>query len=203
MPTTIDIAHLAFLESIREGITSTGAAATKGNLMRRAASIGSQIPETEYESLEAWEAAVKDGSHPITRLEGLAICDGNLFVLPSCPFAPSIRTYKEIFKELPVEYASIVTEYNRPNKYTADLKVGHGSGVSPFCAIHQSLRAAAGRRIKVGGKSAQIVQLGCKGGDGKKAIAEELCQIARVSRETVEKHLDRGMCVYAVLILGA
>jgi hypothetical protein len=201
MTDILDIAHLAFLESIRESIVGTGPAAAKGHLMRRAVYISQQIPETEYESLDEWESAVKTLTHPITRIEGPSIRDGNIFVLPVCPFSPSIKTYKELFQKLPGEYARLVEEYNRPGRTAADLYVGYGSGVSPFCAIHQPLRAAIGKRIKVGGKTVQIVQLGCKGGDGKKAIAGELCDAAGVNRETVEKYLEKGACVYAVKVL--
>jgi hypothetical protein len=198
--TTLDIAHLAFLESIRESIINMGGAAAKGNLIRLAGSISRQLPEVEYESLDAWEAALKARTHPMARVEGIAVRDGNLFILPACPFAPSIKTYEDLFQRLPEEYAQIVEEYNKPGKYTADIHVGYGSGVSPFCAIHQPLRSDIGQRIKVGNKRIQVVQLGSKAADGKKAVARELCQFAGVSQEIVEKHLDSGMCVYAVMI---
>lgn len=196
----LDIAHLAFLEMIREAIKTTGGAAAKGQLMRKAISIAEEIPEVEYDSLEDWEKAVKAKEHPITKIEGIAIREGNIFYLPACPFAPSIKTYKELFEKLPEEYPRLVEEYNKPSRVTKELKVGHGSGVSPFCAIHQPLRAAIGKRIKVGGKRVKIYQLGCKSGDGKKGFADEFIEEIGASREMVDKLLDKAMCVYAVKI---
>lgn len=156
------------------------------------------LPEAEYADLDEWEDAVKAQTHPITRIEGVAVRDGFIFTLPVCPFAKSIKTYNELYGGLPAEYSTIVEEYNKPGRFTGDLMVGYGSGVSPFCAIHQPFRSAGGKKITVGGEQIQIIQLGCKGGDGKKVVSEELCQNAGVDPETVTEHLDNGMCVYMV-----
>jgi hypothetical protein len=197
----LDIAHITLLETLRETIVNMGGPATKGTLMRRALSIAEELPSEEYDSLDAWEEAVKDQTHPITRIEGNAVRDGSIFTLPVCPFAQSIKTYKELYHGMPEEYAQIVEEYNKPGRFTRELMVGYGSGVSPFCAIHQPFRSAASRKIKVGGDHIQVIQLGCKGGDGKKCVSDELCQIAGINRETVENHLDDGMCIYIVKTL--
>jgi hypothetical protein len=194
----LDIAHITLLETIRETIVNMGGPATKGTLMRWALHIAEELPEKEYESFDAWDAAVKDQTHPITRIEGDSVRDRSIFTLPVCPFAQSITTYKELYHRMPEEYSQIVEEYNKPGEFTRELMVGYGSGVSPFCAIHQPFRSAAARKIKVGGDHIQAIQLGCKGGDGKKSVSDELCQIAGVDRETVENHLDDGMCVYMV-----
>lgn len=201
MTSILDIAHLTLLETIRETIINMGGPATKGTLMRRAINIAEQLPEVNYENLDAWEEAVNAQTHPITTVEGMAIRDESIFILPKCPFAPSINTFTGLFKGLPSEYSQIVAEYNKPGRFTKELMVGHGSGVSPFCAIHQPLRSAAGKKIKIGDNDTQVIQLGCKSGNGKKSISDELCQTAGVDRETVEKHLDNGMCVYMVKIL--
>ena len=198
MTSILDIAHITLLETIRETIISMGGPATKGTLMRRALRIAEELPEVDYESLDAWEEAVNAQTHPITRIEGVAVRDGSIFTLPQCPFAMSIKTYNELYGGLPKEYSKIVEEYNKPGRFTRELMVGYGSGVSPFCCIHQPFRSAGGNKIKVNGKQVQIIQLGCKGGDGKKVVSEELCQIAGVDTETVLKHLDNGMCVYTV-----
>lgn len=203
MTSILDIAHITLLETIRETIINMGGPATKGTLMRRAIRISEQLPEAEYESLEEWEEAVNAQTHPITRIEGVAVRDGTIFTLPQCPFASSIKTYNELYGSMPEEYPQIVEEYNKPGRFTENLMVGHGSGVSPFCALHQPFRSAAGKKIKVDGKNIQVIQLGCKGGDGKKVISDELCEIGEIERDTVEKHLDEGMCVYMVKILDS
>lgn len=194
----LDIAHLAFLELIRDAINTTGGPAAKGMLMRKATAMAEAVPEVEYASLDEWEAAVKDVSNPITRVEGMSVRDGYVFCLPACPFAPSIDTYTSVFQKLPSEYPKIVDEFNKPGKATSQLKVGHGAGVSPFCAIHQPLRSAIARRIKVGGKRVQIVQLGCKSSNGKKGIASAMLEDFGIERERIEGYLDENMCVYGV-----
>lgn len=197
----LDIAHLAFLEMIRDAIKTTGSPAAKGSLVRKAMSIADEVPEVEYASLDEWEKAVKAGEHPIAQVEGLSVRDGNLFSLPACPFAPSIKTYKSLFNSMPSEYPNLVTEYNKPSKVTEQLRVGYGAGVSPFCAIHQPLRSAiATKRIKVGGKAVKVYQLGCKAGDGTKGLADENIKACGVTREKVSQMLDNAMCVYAVKV---
>jgi hypothetical protein len=203
MPDILDIAHLSFLELIRDAIRTTGSAAAVGNLVRKAMAIASETPEASYPSLEAWEAAVKAQEHPITRVEGVAIRDGYLFSLPACPFAPSIKTYKNFFGKMPSEYPQLVAEYNKPSRITDELKVGHGAGVSPFCAVHQPLRAMIGKRIKIGDKSVRIYQLACKAGDGTRGFADVYIQELGVSKDLVNQMLDRSMCVYAVKVLDS
>ncbi len=200
MADILDIAHLAFLEMIREAIKTTGGAAAKGQLMRKALNIAEEIPEVEYESLDEWEKAVNAKENPITKVEGISKREGNIFYLPACPFAPSIKTYKELFEKLPEEYPQLVQEYNKPSRVSDELKVGQGAGVSPFCAIHQPLRAAIGKRIKVGGKKVKIYQLGCKSGDGKKGFADKFIGEFGANKDTVDKLLDKAMCVYGVKI---
>lgn len=198
MKSILDIAHLTLLETIRETIVSMGEPATKGTLMRRAIRIAEQLPEVEYENLDTWETAVSEMNHPLTKIEGLTERDESIFILPQCPFAQSIATYMELFGQMPEEYSQIVEEYNKPGKFTEGLMVGHGSGVSPFCAIHQPLRSSAGKKIRVNNEDINVIQLGCKAANGKKSISNDLCQIAGVDSKIVEKHLDNGMCVYTV-----
>lgn len=198
MTSTRDIAHLTLIGTLLEATVGMGGAATKGSLMRQAIKIAEQIPEVNYENFGACEAAFDAQAHPISKFEGVPIRDGSIFILPQCMFAQVISTYFEFFGELPDEYTKIVKEYNKPNKLTKELMVGCGTGVSPFCAMHQPLRSAAGKKIKIGGNHVQVIQLGCKTSDGKKFISHELCQIAGVNPETVEKHLDNGMCAYMV-----
>jgi hypothetical protein len=167
-------------------------------LMRKATAMAEAISEVEYASLDEWEAAVKDATNPVTKIEGMSVRDGAIFCLPACPFAPSIETYTSVFQTLPSEYASLVEEFNKPGKATNDLKVGHGAGVSPFCAIHQPLRSAIAKRIKVGGKRVEIIQLGCKSSTGAKGFADAMIEELGVSREKVDAYLDQNMCVYGV-----
>jgi hypothetical protein len=85
MTSILDIAHITLMETIRETIVNMGGPAAKGTLMRRALRIAEELPEEEYESLDAWEEAVKDQTHPITRIEGDAVREDLFSPYPCAP----------------------------------------------------------------------------------------------------------------------
>jgi hypothetical protein len=196
----LDIAHVMFLEMIGTFIKQIGAGPAKGTLMRDSMALAEHFPEQEYASLEDMVAAIEDASNPITKVEGRAkhLGDG-LFGLPDCPFAKSIGAFKKIHGKLPDSFAKVPQDFNKPSPTTKKLKVGHGAGVSPFCAIHQPLRSSLATRVRIGGEKVAVYQLGCKSGGGKKAIAEDLVAQTKFDTATVDKVLDDHMCCYAVV----
>ena len=201
--TTIqDITHLALNAALIDAITGMGGIATKGSLMRQAIKIAERIPEVNYTDFGACEAAFNSQNHPISKFEGVPIRDGSIFILPQCMFAQTINTYLEFNEKLPDEFTKVVKEYNKPNRLTKELMIGQGTGVSPFCVLHQTLRSASGKKVRIDNDQVQVIQLGCKSVDGEKSISDELCWSAGVNRETVDKHLDNGMCVYMIKNMG-
>jgi len=145
-------------------------------------------------------AAGNDYSNPISRVEGKAVHLGDgLFGLPKCPFARSIANCKQLRGNLPESYAKVTEDYNKPHWVTKELHVGQGAGVSPFCAIHQPLRSALAKRIKIGDTQLSVYQLGCKSGGGKKALAKTIIEKSAFNEEIVAKVLDEHMCCYAVI----
>lgn len=170
-------------------------------LIRNAMNAAENIPKVDFESLEAFVSSIDTASNPITRIEGKAIHYGRgLFGLPKCPFASSISDYRSVYGELPEDYHKITDDYNKEGKVTEQLKVGHGAGVSPFCAVHQPLRGALKNRITIAGKPISILQLGCKSGSGTKGLAAPWIAETEFSAADVEKVLDENMCCYAIKV---
>jgi hypothetical protein len=197
----LDIAHISFLDIIRASIVQLGAAATKGMLIRNAIGTAERIPEVSFDTLDDFVASIEAAENPITQIEGKAVHYGKgLFGLPKCPFAGSIGDYKEVYGGLPEDYHKITDDYNKEGKVTEQLRVGHGAGVSPFCAVHQPLRAALKDRISIGGKPITILQLGCKSGSGEKGLAEQFIKETEFSADDVRKVLDENMCCYAIKV---
>ncbi|MBN2718588.1 MAG: hypothetical protein JXX14_22275 [Deltaproteobacteria bacterium] len=197
----LDIAHVSFLDIIRASIVQLGAAATKGMLIRNAMATAEKIPEVSFDTLDEFVASIDIAGNPVTQVEGKAVHYGKgLFGLPSCPFAPSIGDYKSVYGGLPEDYHKITEDYNKQGPVTGALKVGHGAGVSPFCAVHQPLRGALKDRIRIGGNPISILQLGCKSGSGEKGLAQQWIDETDFTAAEVEKVLDDNMCCYAIKV---
>ncbi len=162
-------------------------------LLEKAVRVAKMVPSVSYKDLDDWERAVREKKNPLYKIEGESVRVGNIFYLPKCPFAHFKNTFpKEVVSKL-------LDEFNKSSKISDELKVGAGSGVGPFCPIHQPLRAIVGRKIRVGNRSVKIYQLGCKSAvTGKKNISEKLVSEFGVDVETVDRLLDKGMCVYGV-----
>jgi hypothetical protein len=198
-PKILDIAHISFLETINLLIAQSGPPSAKGTLMRLALKAAEGIPPAEYATLEDFVRAIGDGVNPITRVEGRADhVGGGVFGLPKCPFAASISSYKNVFGKLPDGYAELTAEFNRTSPATEKYRIGAGAGVSPFCAVHQTIRSAIGERIRIGGKKVAVWQLGCKSGAGQKGLAAERIKACGVAEDDVVRNLDGNMCCYAV-----
>jgi hypothetical protein len=197
----LDIAHISFLDTIRSLIAQSGPASAKGTLVRTAIKAGEGFDEVDFSSFDDFVKAIDSVDTPMARIEGKAVHLGDgLFGLPKCPFADSIANYKEVFKSLPDGYGELTKEFNKPGRVTGELEVGHGAGVSPFCSVHQPLRSTLGDKVTIGEKPIAVYQLGCKAGDGKKGLAEELIAKTDFTAEQVEAVLDDHMCCYAVTV---
>jgi hypothetical protein len=197
----LDIAHVTFLEMIETFIRSLGPAAAKGHLMRSALKTADKLPAAAFASLEEFTAAIADLNTPIARIEGKAVHLGNgLFGLPKCPFGESVANYKAISGSLPESFAEVTADFNKPSPMTEEYEIGHGSGVSPFCSIHQPLRSALARKITIGGNTVKIYELGCKSSTGQKAIADTLVAKTAFTREQVDRVLDDHMCCYGLVV---
>ncbi len=199
----LDIAHVSFLDMIKVLIAQSGAANAKGILIRNALNAANMMDGAEFGSFEEFLASIDGASNPIAQIEGRATYLGDsLFGLKFCPFAPSIANYREVFGDLPEGYGDITKEFNRPGMVTTRYRIGEGAGVSPFCAVHQSLRSALGDKVKIGGRKVSVYQLGCRSGSGEKGIASRWLNETGVPRDVVEKALDDHMCCYLIRVGG-
>ncbi len=192
-----DIAHISFLDMIKVLFDLGGTANAKGTLIRNALNTADKISQEDYDSFDAFLQSVEDGSNPISMMEGKAVYEGgNVFGLPACPFAKSIKNYPDIFHELPKSYEDFTIEFNKSTRIINMYNVGEGAGLSPFWPVHQPLRSALGDKIKIGGKNVTIYQLGCKSGSGKKGFGEKWIEENGVAKDVVDKVLDDNMCCY-------
>lgn len=199
----LDIAHVSFCDMIRIMIALSGAASSKGLLIRNAVRTAEKLPVTDYASFEEYLAAIERGTNPIAMMEGKAAHLGNfVFGLRTCPFEASIRNYTRVFENLPDGFAEFTEEFNKPSHVTDQLRVGDGAGVSPFCSVHQPMRSAFAEKIRIGGKPIKITQLGCKSASGKKGIAKRWSAECGVPGAVLDKVLDRNVCCYSVKIIG-
>ncbi len=198
----LDIAHISFLDMIKEIISQSGPANAKGTLMRNAVKAAEQINAVEYATFEDYLATIENTSNPIAMIEGKSSHEGEfVFGLKDCPFGQSISNYKQVFDKLPEGFEEFTEEYNKSGNFTNKHHTGEGAGVSPFCSVHQPMRSALAEKIKIDGKTVQIYQLGCKAGSGKKGFAEKWIQETGVSKDLVDKVLDSNMCCYYLKII--
>lgn len=197
----MDIAHLFFLETIVDAEKTRGAAAAKGELIRRAKSVAERVPVQDFDSVEELIKAIDGGLTALTKLEGQAKHQGeHVFTLQHCPFGKSIKTYVDEMGGLPAEYKEITQEFNKAHAVNEDLKVGGGSAVSPFCCIHQPLRSVVASKLTVKGQPVAAYMLGCKSGKGDKAYAENYLKESGIDKAQVEKFLDDNMCCYWIKV---
>lgn len=202
MADILDISHVFFLETIKSSKKIMGAPVATGQLIRKAMAMSDKIPEVKYNNMDEYEKSVKEKTNPLTQLEGESIRhEGDIFTLSKCPFAQSIKSYIDLFGGLPEDYKEITEDFNKTSTIKDHLHVGEGAGVSPFCAIHQPLRSSvASKKIKIGGKSIEVYQLGCKSGSGYKGFAEKWIEKTGISKEKVDELLDNAMCCYCIRI---
>lgn len=197
----LDIAHVSFYEMIRVMIALSGPASSKGLLIRNAMRAAEQLPITNYATFEEYVAAIERGTNPVAMMEGKAAHLGSfIFGLKTCPFEPSIRNYTRVFQGLPEGYEAFTEEFNKPSQITEQLRVGDGSGVSPFCSVHQPMRAAFAQKIRIGGKPVTISQLGCKSSSGKKGFAKRCVAESGVPQAVLDKVLDQHVCCYSLKV---
>jgi hypothetical protein len=199
----VDISHIALLELFETFTEQISPGMLNGTLIRTSIAAGEKFEVVDYGTLEEFVKASDEGETPLSMIEGRAIHYGNgLFGLPTCPFGRSISNYTQLNKEgLPKVFDEVTQRYNADRSISKEMHIGMGSGVSPFCAVHQPMRSTVARRVRVDGKPLLVFQLGCKSGDGVKALAPvEWMQELGFSEDEVNKILDENYCCYAVTI---
>lgn len=195
----VDIAPIAFLDILQELIAIAGAPLAKGTLIRLSTSAGKRLKPSDYATFDDFVASSASISNPIAAVEGPAQYYGEgLFGLNECPFAPAIAGYRSVFEALPESFGSVTTEFNRPGPGTDPIHVGNGAGVSPFCAVHQPLRAAAAKRVRIDGNTLDVYQLGCKSATGHIGIARRWLEEGLWSETKVLDVLSSNMCCYGI-----
>jgi hypothetical protein len=143
----IDISHIALLELFETFSKQISPGMLNGTLIRISIAAGEKFEVVDYGTLEEFVNASDKGETPLSVLEGRAVHYGKgLFGLPTCPFGRSISNYTQLNKEgLPKVFGEVTQRYNADRPISNKMHIGMGSGVSPFCAIHQPMRPCAAR----------------------------------------------------------
>lgn len=199
---SLDAGHFSLLEMIKVIYTISGPGNAKGTLIRTGIATAEECKEVAFDAIDDYVRSIDELANPIAQFEGQARHYGDgVYGLPLCPFARSISTFTSVAGKLPAEYVEVTEKLNEPSGMTDQLRIGAGAAVSPFCGVHQTVRSKLGStRVKVGGKSLVVTQLGCKAASGKKGISQRLCEDACVPTNQVAEILDANMCCYKVRV---
>ncbi len=186
---TLNIFSLYLLQTITELM---GPEMAKGSLER----VGEAIAEKLLQKFGADSLHVVDlkdltkNANPLKFFDDtLEAHGGMVYVIERCPFVREVRDFLELNKEMPPLLSEIVEIYNRE---------GLGYAVSPFCIIHQTLRAKIVHEIKVGDKGVEFLQLGCKAPSGKIKLADQNIKKVGSSDTAVQDILKSRACCYAI-----
>lgn len=116
-------------------------------------------------------------------VEDEPISEGNLKLLPKCPFTKPIRDYESATgKAIPGSLKKVMRTANKTGIYAA---------VTPFCIIHQAFREAVGTFF-----DKEIKQLGAKSETGEIALASKNIKELGLSEEKIKEKLESNECVY-------
>ncbi|MCK4928243.1 MAG: hypothetical protein KAR76_00760 [Methanosarcinales archaeon] len=118
--------------------------------------------------------------------------EGDLNYLPICPFADELVRFIDMFGERPEEYNTIV-EYVKEREAADKDKVECPAVASVLCLMHHAYRV---KRAEMAGYS--TLHLACKSvvTDNKPVYNEEAIEKAGVTKEDVDKILEKGVCVF-------
>jgi hypothetical protein len=197
-PIRLDIAHIFFLELLRDYKNNLGAALAVRQMIHRAAIFARDLPRQDFTD---WDHFLNELQKQNTVLNfwepELKLYDRHIIATPSCPFGAAIHEYTQIMGGLPNEYAEITEEFNRSTPLNRHMMIGHGSASSPFCAIHQPLRSLAAEKIFVGGQPLQIVALGSKA-ESDWALAYEYIGEEKLFPEKIKSLLNENLCCFLI-----
>ena len=111
------------------------------------------------------------------------ISEGNLMLLPKCPFTKAIRDYESATgKAIPGSLKKVMRIANKTGIYAA---------VTPFCIIHQAFRETIGTHF-----NKEIRHLGAKNEVGEIALASKNIKELGLSEEEIKEKLDSNECIY-------
>lgn len=116
----------------------------------------------------------------------------DLNYLPMCPFSDELIRFIDMFGERPDEYKMIVDCITE--RETADKeKVECPAVANTLCLLHHGYRS---KRAKMAG--AKTLHLACKCSipDAPPVYNEEAIRKAEVTKEEVDKLLEKGVCIF-------
>jgi hypothetical protein len=118
--------------------------------------------------------------------------EGDLNYVPMCPFSDELIRYVDMFGERPEEFKTIVEYVNEREAANKD-KVECPAVSSVLCLLHHAYRV---KRAEMAGQ--KTLHLACKSPltDSNPAYNEEAIAEAGVTKEDVDKIMEKGCCVF-------
>ncbi|MCL7415488.1 MAG: hypothetical protein M8349_05435 [ANME-2 cluster archaeon] len=118
--------------------------------------------------------------------------EGDLNYLPICPFSDELIHFIDMFGERPKEFQTIV-EYVKEREAANTDKVECPAVASILCLMHHAYRV---KRAEMAGYG--TLHLACRSvvTGSKPAYNEEAIAKAGVTKEEVDKILEKGVCIF-------
>jgi hypothetical protein len=194
-----DISHIFFLELIRDFKNNLGSSMAIRQMTRRVLELAQHLPQQYFpDKASFWEAMGKGQLVFNFWDTGMRLHEHDLVTIDRCPFEVAIGHYMKLWGGLPGEYEELTNEYNKPSELNEDLKIGCGSASSPFCIMHQPLRAISSTKIVVGGEAITFIQMGCKSALNKIDISAKYLQEQNIMMAEVKQLLQQYQCCFLI-----
>lgn len=157
----VDVATHLFLEDIAD---KQGASGLNNYLMSLATNLAKSMPEEEYESWDGFLEALKSGNSILSAFEEVFLPTKNCVVTRRSPFERGWQEYIKRIGSFSRIHEEVAEYYNSTVKPTA---------LNSMHIIHQTFRAAASQRIRVGGDPVHYAQIATVWTDGEKKIVPD------------------------------
>ena len=195
----LDIAHIFFLELLRDFKNNLGVPLATRQLLRKTVSLAQNLPRIDFPNKNIfWEAIRKEETNLHLWEDKLEICKNNIIAAPKCTFRNAIDNYLKLWGGMPTEYAEITEEFNKTSTISSILKIGQGSACSPFCLIHQALRSIAVKKIYIASEPLNLVMLGSKLSNVDLAISYEYLAEEGIKPAHIKTLLQKNICCFLI-----
>ena len=118
--------------------------------------------------------------------------EGDLNYLPMCPFTDELIRFIDMFGDRPEEFKRVV-EYVKEREASNEDKVECPAIVNTLCLLHHGYRK---KRAEMAGAETLHLACRCSIPEVPPAYNMEAIEKAGVTKEDVDKILEKGVCVF-------
>lgn len=168
-------------------------------MSRRVFDLAQHLPYQYFPDKASFWEAMRKGELIINFWDsGIRMHDHDLVTIDCCPFEQAIANYLKLLGGFPGEYEELTDEFNKSSDLNEELKIGNGSASSPFCVMHQTLRAASSTKIVVGGEAIKFVHMGCKSALNKIDMSSKFLEEENISPAEIKQLLKQYQCCFLI-----